>query len=347
MRYRLIDLLICPQCGGQFFVEIEKKHFIHRDYSHSCSYYCGYLQCEIKQPNLNKFPCLDCHNIEIESGVLICNNCKSQYKIENCIPILNDVKDKEVNSVVELWNVEWNNFIYQEKLYGFTAEEEYNDFFTHMKWKNEWLYGRSILEAGAGFCRISSQIAEKLADEIVCAEPTSILSQVFMKYKNINNIYFVQTPLEILPFKNNHFDFVFAKGVLYYVKSLENTLSQMDKKIKNNGMISFTVWKKKDNLFYRLIKIIRFFSLKINYKIIFYIAPLFSIFYPIVLKLSRIRYRKIDFKERSHIIFNMLTAPYLNMVTVEYLKSILFKKNYTDLTYSSVPIGITARKNKE
>lgn len=88
MKYRLLDLLACPACKGFPLKHIVADvSIVNRDLSKEtplCELYCGYLSKYVK--NIKEYPCLECINIEIDIGILICESCGRWYPIEQGIP---------------------------------------------------------------------------------------------------------------------------------------------------------------------------------------------------------------------------------------------------------------------
>ena len=89
MKYRLLDLLACPICKSfplKLYVFNLKKLTKNTKVSSKplCELYCGYRKKYTEE--LNEFPCDECINIEIESGLLYCSKCNRWYPIEEDIP---------------------------------------------------------------------------------------------------------------------------------------------------------------------------------------------------------------------------------------------------------------------
>lgn len=95
MKFRLIDLLACPNCKNTLFLysfhEIEEKVNISSEKisSHVCQKYCGLKQLVLNgkktQTTESELNCSKCFSIEIVEGLMICT-CGSLFPIIDCVP---------------------------------------------------------------------------------------------------------------------------------------------------------------------------------------------------------------------------------------------------------------------
>ncbi len=93
MRWRLGDILACPECNYSPLriialetqqLEPDKKAFIH-----PCVNYCPRLDRMISESvDHGEYPCKECRNEEIIEGILWCPQCKRWYPIHKGIPHL-------------------------------------------------------------------------------------------------------------------------------------------------------------------------------------------------------------------------------------------------------------------
>jgi uncharacterized protein YbaR (Trm112 family) len=100
MRYKLVDILACPQCKSFPLVLNSKKEerfpgsseFIkkrHNKNSFECSIFCSLKNKSIKamkSQHVGTEICRDCIYINIISGSLSCTRCKAEYVVEDSIP---------------------------------------------------------------------------------------------------------------------------------------------------------------------------------------------------------------------------------------------------------------------
>ncbi len=89
MKYRLMDILACPECKHfplNLIViereEYERKLDIKKPF---CELYCSYLGKKIEELK-EEAPCDECIRYEIVTGVIYCPNCGRWYPIIKSIP---------------------------------------------------------------------------------------------------------------------------------------------------------------------------------------------------------------------------------------------------------------------
>lgn len=97
MKYRLMDLLVCPICRHfplTLYV-FEAAEIGSAPKSRKCEVYCGYRSSRIdelvEEPN-----CGECWRVEIVSGLLYCEGCGRWYPIQEEIPRMlpDDMRDR-------------------------------------------------------------------------------------------------------------------------------------------------------------------------------------------------------------------------------------------------------------
>ena len=71
MKYRLLDFLVCPDCGGELKATVFTKMQVALEGSlpdTKCRY-----SCWLKDSGKEKSDCTNCYSHEIESGILVCS----------------------------------------------------------------------------------------------------------------------------------------------------------------------------------------------------------------------------------------------------------------------------------
>ncbi|MEM0096907.1 MAG: Trm112 family protein [Conexivisphaerales archaeon] len=91
MKYKLVDVLACPECKNyplELHVKevLEASNNIESSTKPECELFCSYLNKEIK--SLSNAPCDKCNSTKIVSGYFICNKCNRWYPIVDDIPEL-------------------------------------------------------------------------------------------------------------------------------------------------------------------------------------------------------------------------------------------------------------------
>ncbi len=115
MKYRLLDILACPECKGWplkllIFETKQYEYKILPEETPYCRDYCGLHGRMIKEIDAEKLDCRSCVKTEIVSGMLICPKCGRWYPIMEEIPIMlpdeyrfrDDERERE-RSFLERW----------------------------------------------------------------------------------------------------------------------------------------------------------------------------------------------------------------------------------------------------
>jgi len=93
MRWRLGDILACPECGYSP-LRVHALNTISSPpgknaYIHPCGFYCARLDRVISESmELQEFPCGRCQQEEIEEGIIFCPQCHRWFAILGGIPHL-------------------------------------------------------------------------------------------------------------------------------------------------------------------------------------------------------------------------------------------------------------------
>lgn len=93
MRWRLGDILACPECG-YLPLHVYALRSINlppgkNAYIHPCDFYCARLDRVISESTeLQEFPCDECRQEEIEEGIIFCPQCRRWFAILDGIPHL-------------------------------------------------------------------------------------------------------------------------------------------------------------------------------------------------------------------------------------------------------------------
>jgi len=99
LKYRLMDLLACPECK-EFPLKLhvfETSDYPSRKFKISrCELYCAYQDKNIDEKL--ETPCDECIKYEVEGGLLVCPKCRNWFPIYNGIPmmLIGELRDKKI-----------------------------------------------------------------------------------------------------------------------------------------------------------------------------------------------------------------------------------------------------------
>src|SRR4030067_3418912 len=90
MKYRLLEIISCPNCNETFDVEVFTRE--HREVcppisdQPRCRYWCFFHNKDVTQIDAKE--CVSCYQNEIISGLLTCCGCGNRYPIIQSVPRL-------------------------------------------------------------------------------------------------------------------------------------------------------------------------------------------------------------------------------------------------------------------
>lgn len=296
MKYRLLDLMICPECNGLFTISVfsEKEKEVNRDRLESCKNYCAFTNLKLETNQFKDIDCSACQKMEIEEGILICKDCKKWFPIIGSIP-------RMIPRVID----EYPDFLkkYKEKLPDELISKEYLEEFEKLKKKTKESFGfqwthykhidegieklvflektgiepsflkdKLVLDAGCGYGRYT-YVAKKFgAREIVSFDLSKAVESAFENTMTFPNVHIVQTDIFHLPFRKEIFDFIFSLGVLHHTYSPKEAFMKLIPLLKNMGSILIWVYRRRQPVRMILNHIIRAVTTKMPHKLLWAIC---------------------------------------------------------------------------
>lgn len=111
------------------------------------------------------------------------------------------------------------------------------------KWVND--KDKKILEAGCGSGRYCIELAKRYPKSKIIGVDISRgalrISKLGAKDRKIKNVKFKKGNIFKLPFKDNHFDVVFNKGVIEHFNNYKKIIEEMARVTKKNGKVIIAV----------------------------------------------------------------------------------------------------------
>jgi SAM-dependent methyltransferase len=243
MKERLIELLACPTCGGEFSVAetVEKE------------------------------------NAEIISGKLMCENCRRDFPIIHGVPRFAELEEIESDKAETARNFgwQWTRFTQEDERYA----EQFLGWLQPVK--PDFFRGKIVLEAGCGKGRHTKLAARWDAQEIVGVDLGDGVESAFELTKNLPNAHIVQADIFNLPFKRA-FDYAFSVGVLHHTPDPKKSFVSLAAKVKSGGHISAWVYGAENNEWItRFVNPVRkSFTSKLDLPMLFLLSavPTFAVF---------------------------------------------------------------------
>ena len=241
MKYRLLELLICPNCGNKLYlkpdtIEKDRAEIKFPDNGLRCELYCGLLDKPVPLNTKDENPnCGQCYKNEIISGKLYCKK-GHEYNIEDGVPVLltEDLSGQDAKTA-ETFGYEWLR--YRVDL----GEEEKSIFLSETQSDPEDFEGKLVLDAGCGMGRFTS-IAASLGAEVVGIDLSSAVKTVFKKTSQYPLLHIIRGDLLNPPFRKESFDLIYSLGVLHHTPDTKAAFDSIVPSIKNGGAIAFWLY---------------------------------------------------------------------------------------------------------
>jgi SAM-dependent methyltransferase len=208
VREKLLELLACPNCGGDILLAYASKY-------------------EEKQ---------------IIEAVLSCKKCEREYKVIRGVPRFADLDKIEQDKLetAENFGWQWTHFTQEDAKYN----EQFLGWLQPVK--PEFFADKLVLEGGCGKGRHTSLAAEWGAKEVVGIDLSAAVESAFQATKHLPNAHIVQADIFKLPFKKV-FDYAFSVGVLHHTPDPQKAFVSLAGKVKKDGAISAWIYGAENN----------------------------------------------------------------------------------------------------
>ena len=208
MREKLLELLACPNCGGDILLAYASKY-------------------EEKQ---------------IIEAVLSCRKCEREYKVVRGVPRFADLEKIEQDKLetAENFGWQWTHFTQEDVKYA----EQFLGWMQPVE--PEFFKDKLVLEGGCGKGRHTSLAAEWGAKEVVGIDLSAAVESAFQATKHLPNAHVVQADIFKLPFKKA-FDYAFSVGVLHHTPDPKKAFISLASKVKKDGAISAWIYGAENN----------------------------------------------------------------------------------------------------
>ena len=266
MKYRLLDYLVCPECGDKLRIKVFKEERV--EYSlpqvvKTCNHYCAYKHHWEKEKT-TEVDCNGCYQIEIKEGLLECERDHlfpiveyiprmlpdAFYGLENFLDeykhllpiekIKERMKGTAVRKFIRIQGSTKKSFGYEWLRYDVQLEREDREVFLRdSQISEESLRGKLILDAGCGMGRYT-RIAGKIGGEIVGVDLSQSVFKAYQMTQDNPCAHIIQGDILRLPFKKKQFDIIYSMGVLHHTPDAKQSFLNLIKYLKERGLIS--IW---------------------------------------------------------------------------------------------------------
>jgi SAM-dependent methyltransferase/uncharacterized protein YbaR (Trm112 family) len=342
---RLMDILCCPLCRTGLRLRVREQGFVKREAGPfpGCRDSCEYRSLSLDSANRETAHshCSECYRHDVREGVLLCGS-GHEFQIARSVPRFNPgwVERKRTKAT---FDVEWSAFRYGDRIYGHSQEEELQDFFLRTTMDREFLHEKTVLDAGCGIGRLSQSVA-RLSRELVGMDFSTGAEEASLRNETAGNVHIVQGDILNPPFKGSSFDLVYAKGVLHYVPDVKGSLKALAEVVKPGGSLSVTINPRLPRAFESFSNGLRRLTLRLPMDAVYLMSHACVPLLEIPWRWSGVKRRRIEWKERAHMIFNWLSAEQLNTSSERQMREWLAELGFDRITLSDLPVGIMGRK---
>ena len=264
MKYRLLDFLACPDCGGALKGSVFKELRDPREGSvpdSTCRHSCWWHESGRKQGD-----CANCYSYEIDAGMLVCAQGHI-FPIVDYIPrmlpdafsdlenFINEFGDllpleeiqkvidgKETSTFVRLQKNTQESFGYQWLRYDVQDDREDREIFLSDSQLSEpELHGKIILDAGCGMGRYT-RVAGQMGEEVIGVDLSQSILKAYQKNRDNPSVHIVQGDLLQLPFRKKQFDVIYSLGVLHHTPDPRQAFYNLSECLKEKGVMSIWVY---------------------------------------------------------------------------------------------------------
>jgi SAM-dependent methyltransferase len=175
---------------------------------------------------------------EIETGLLACPNCSNIYQIQNFIP-----RFVSSGNYANSFGFQWNRF-QKTQLDSYTGTTISRDrFIRQTAWNPATLSGATVLDAGCGAGRFS-EIALSHGSRVFAIDYSMAVEATWRNLGSHPNLHVVQADLQVLPFPDNSFDYIYCFGVLQHTPRPQDAFLALTEKLKPEGRIAVDIYPK-------------------------------------------------------------------------------------------------------
>ena len=213
MKQSLLQLLVCPSCGGGVSLA--------------------------QGARVEETP----HGSEIVEGELACQPCTRKFPVRRGVPRFADAREVEPDKASTAANFgwQWQHFTHTEEQYG----EQFLGWIAPVR--PEFFRDKLVLEGGCGKGRHTRLAAEWGARHVVGVDLSDAVDVAYEATRHLPNAHIVQADIYRLPLRRRAFDYAFSVGVLHHLPDPRAGFVALSRHVKEGGSLSAWVYGAENN----------------------------------------------------------------------------------------------------
>ena len=321
MKRWLLEILACPDCGKYPLDLIEKE----------------------------------ANTQGVISGILRCS-CQSTYPIINSIPrFLPNYRLDTLAMKVDYdedtkkkFEFQWQKWGRDEVIFGKSESECFNFFdrFSGSAVSRDFLKGKLVLDAGCGHGRFT-QIFAKMGAQSVGVGVGDGVEIAQWRTKGMDNVNIVQADIMKMPFKKGVFDYLWSNGVIHHTPDTFKAFTRLVNVVKESGYLDIWVYPKGGLLWETSQRAIRFFTIRLNPKLLSILCYLPAPLLAIVPTYSKTRFPKNSWRECAQVIYDWYSPKYQWHHAIEEVVGWYQREGFEDIEALEVPVAVSGKKAKK
>ncbi|HSG38482.1 MAG TPA: methyltransferase domain-containing protein [Thermoanaerobaculia bacterium] len=366
MKKRLLDWIICPNCGErprlQVFQE-EKVELPAPVRVPACSFHCARHGLANPQAAQMVPDCASCYREEIEEGALSCvcglvypviagiprmlRNAKEEYGEFFARHGLAGVPKKDIPPTVadprssKSFGLQWT--VYQEgdaTWFKDDAGLRKKEFLYNLGTSPEELRDATLLDGGCGNGELTRAVAE-YGPEIVAMDFSRSVEnarkRLFEKGRHVSHkVHYLQGNILELPLLAKSFDMVHTSGVLHHTPSTYRAFRSISRSVKPGGKLYVQLYRRRPNWIHTVNVSLRAVTTRMPMRLLYALCYLAS---PAHAGMSRLMHflrgepapPKSTTRVRAVQMFDNYSPPYQYRHTVPEIMDLFKSEGYKDL----------------
>lgn len=253
MWLRFIETLRCVKCYSKLtIIPFEENNITVSD-----KYISQGNEIGVSAETLQKY---------INSGIIICEACKSMYPILDGVPVmlsyktmahndfakkfsvklknvaqsysfLSDEPAKGEKFILKTFSKEWLDYSYNDVLWIWTYKDREEMFCGEIGLGSSIKPPKNFLEIGCGLGVVTSFAEKHLNRDAVGVDLSYAVFKAAEHFKDNPFLHFVQASVWALPFEEKYFDVIYSHGVLHHTYSTEKAVKKALKFSKDDGLV--------------------------------------------------------------------------------------------------------------